>query len=212
MSDCPNAEIRDQLPDLVNDRLTVSARAAVTAHVAGCVDCRNEVELLRGLQGMLIARTPRIDIAYVVNALPTPPSRATAPAVARRPMWADWRIAAAVALLAVGGSSVAVMSRDSSTPNDVVAVASQPVSATSRVDSAQGPDSMRVATPAVQTVASAEGAKAGLGMSGHLDDLDDKQLQALLDEIDSMQAVPITDPEPVSIKVETKSSGSPEGA
>ena len=36
MNDCPNAEIRDRLPDLLHDRLDPSARAAVTAHVATC--------------------------------------------------------------------------------------------------------------------------------------------------------------------------------
>ena len=65
MNDCPNAEIRDQLPDLLHDRLDASARAAVTAHVASCVDCRDELELLRGVHGMLIgaraARRRRVD-------------------------------------------------------------------------------------------------------------------------------------------------------
>ena len=33
MTDCPNAEMRDRLPDLLHERLETSVRAAVMAHV-----------------------------------------------------------------------------------------------------------------------------------------------------------------------------------
>jgi hypothetical protein len=65
MNDCPNAEIRDRLPDLLHDRLDVSTRAAVMAHVDDCVDCRAELELLKGVRGVMVARTPRVDINYL---------------------------------------------------------------------------------------------------------------------------------------------------
>src|SRR4051812_17848426 len=110
MNDCSNANIRDQLPDLVHDRLGMSARAAVLAHVDGCADCREELELLRIVRGALTSNTPRVDIAYVVGALP----KRYAPAIPARTShrrWADWRVAAAVTLLVAGGSSVAVLTR-----------------------------------------------------------------------------------------------------
>ena len=47
---------------------------------------------------------------------------------------------------------------------------------------------------------------AGLGMGGHLADLDDDQLKALVSEIEQMKAVPITEPEPVSMRVDPKGS------
>ena len=56
MSDCPNAEIRDLLPDLLHDRLDAPTRARVLAHVDGCADCRSELELLRSLRGSLERR------------------------------------------------------------------------------------------------------------------------------------------------------------
>ena len=59
MNDCSNADIRDQLPDLLHDRLSVTARAAVVAHVDSCVDCRDELELLRGVGGGRAPHTPR---------------------------------------------------------------------------------------------------------------------------------------------------------
>ncbi|HEY9225546.1 MAG TPA: zf-HC2 domain-containing protein, partial [Gemmatimonadaceae bacterium] len=74
MNDCPDAEMRDRLPDLLHDRLSATERDAVTTHVAACVDCREELELLRDMETALLAATPRVDIAYVVNALPKPPA------------------------------------------------------------------------------------------------------------------------------------------
>jgi hypothetical protein len=85
MNDCSNANIRDQLPDLLHDRLSVSVRAAVMAHVDGCMDCRDELELLRGVRGALVAQTPRVDIAYVVGALPKAPTRPAVVASAHAP-------------------------------------------------------------------------------------------------------------------------------
>ena len=41
--------------------------------------------------------------------------------------------------------------------------------------------------------------------------MNQKQLRALLDDIDNMQAVPITEPEPVSLKVDGRTSSAPEG-
>src|SRR5581483_8845655 len=133
MNDCRNADIRDQLPDLVHERLEVRARAAVVAHVDGCADCRAELELLQSMRGVLVASTPKVDISYIVQALPKPAPQtattltastasipSTAPNGVRfappRRTWGDWRIAAAVTLFVVGGSSVAVLHRNGTQP------------------------------------------------------------------------------------------------
>src|SRR4051812_30226413 len=107
MNDCPNAEIRDRLPDLLHDRLDESERAVVNAHVGTCADCSGELELLRGMHGMLTARAPHIDVASVVAALPKAPARHARPMRPRR-SWSDWRIAAAITMVVAGGSSVLV--------------------------------------------------------------------------------------------------------
>ncbi len=109
MSDCPNAEVRDLLPDLMHDRLDARTRARVVAHVDGCADCRSELELLRSLRGSLDRATPRVDVDRIVAALPTPAS--VRPGQHRR-AWrvlSDWRIAAAVTFIVAGGTSVVVM-------------------------------------------------------------------------------------------------------
>jgi hypothetical protein len=221
MNDCPNAEIRDQLPDLLHERLDVSLRAAVMAHVDSCVDCRSELELLRGIQGMLAARTPRVDVNYVVNALPKRAPQ-TARVVPRRRVWSDWRIAAAITVLVVGSGSFAVLRQsgtshpaaapgvtqttaavsDSTSGNSGVAVDSSP-----RIASTRGSQAVAPNTPAPTTEQSAS---AGLATTARLADLNERQLQALLDQIDQLQAVPITEPEPVTIRVGSQTS-SPEG-
>ncbi|MDQ3997535.1 MAG: zf-HC2 domain-containing protein, partial [Gemmatimonadota bacterium] len=60
MIDCPNGDIRDQLPDFVHDQLSPRARGVVSAHVAGCAACAAELSLLRELRGTLRA-APTVD-------------------------------------------------------------------------------------------------------------------------------------------------------
>jgi anti-sigma factor RsiW len=104
MIDCPNGAIRDQLPDFVHDQLNAAARAAVAAHVASCGACAAELALLRELRGTLRSG-PAVDIARIVAALP---ASSRVQSGVRRGGWRrlDWRIAASVAALAVGGSEI----------------------------------------------------------------------------------------------------------
>jgi anti-sigma factor RsiW len=198
MNDCSNAEMRDRLPDLLHDRLSAGAQAEVTAHLTGCIDCREELELLRDLQVALAVRTPRVDVAYVVNALPKPPARTATPIAPRRRTWSDWRVAAAVTLLVAGGSSVVLVNRDPSPSSGATTVNVVPVPGTQTFA-----DTPRAQTaPTTSAVASAE----GLGMGGHLVDLDDDQLQELIDDISQMKAVPNVEPEPVTIRIDPNGS------
>jgi len=87
MNDCQNAEMRDQLPDLLHERLAATERAVVMAHLDGCVDCRDELALLRVAHGTLIKATPRIDLNFIVEALPKTAPRTRTLSVSRRPMW-----------------------------------------------------------------------------------------------------------------------------
>jgi hypothetical protein len=223
MNDCPNAEIRDQLPDLLHDRLDVSMRAAVMAHIDECADCRSELELLRGVHGMLTAQTPRVDINYVVSALPKRAPQALR-VVPRRRVWSDWRIAAAVTVLAIGSGSFAILRQSGVGPASAVPPVVTQTNLAS-VDSSNGgalptsdtigrvADNTRGSNTAPNNSTSAEDqpASAGLATTARLADLNERQLQALLDQIDQLQAVPITEPEPVTIRVGSQSS-SPEGA
>jgi hypothetical protein len=212
MNDCVNAEVRDQLPDLLHERLEPAVRAAVMTHVEGCADCRAELELLRGVHLMLAKATPSVDVGRIVEALPR-----------RRPArsrWMDWRIAAAAVLIAVGGASATLIPRHgeqlrpdttavvakAETPNAPSSVAvpdRQPASP--RVDSQPS----RVQQVAAQT--SDVAVDRGIEMTGGLSELSEDELRLLLQEIDELEAVPLTEPEPAVIPVTSKRSGSPTG-
>lgn len=105
MRDCPNAELRDQLPAYVHGRLDAAARAAVDAHLAACADCAAEVELLRSLWASLSANLPAVDTEQIVAALP---KAGVATATGVRWRATRWR-AAAVLLFMAGASSVVLI-------------------------------------------------------------------------------------------------------
>ncbi len=101
MRDCPNARMRDLLPELLHGGLSESVRAEVQAHVDRCADCRAELALLRRVRDAIAA--PLMDTSHIVASVP--PYRA--PSAFRRAT-RSWplRAAAAVVLLA-GGALVA---------------------------------------------------------------------------------------------------------
>jgi putative zinc finger protein len=129
MRDCLDVDLRDLLPDFAAERLRGADRARVAAHVATCVDCVAEVELLRAAAQAIRSSAPAVDVGRVVAALPKPPgvsrqpvlvaaSRAvpgrgaaapSLPVARRRPTWTAWRMAAVLSTVAVGSLSVAVL-------------------------------------------------------------------------------------------------------
>jgi anti-sigma factor RsiW len=204
MNDCVNAKMRDQLPDLVHDRLSAADRASVLAHVEACGDCRDELQLLRDARAMFARGIPRVDVAYVVGALPKAPApRATArlEPSRRARTWSDWRIAAAVTLLIAGGGSYAVMSSHRTGMADtVVASSTAAVSPTTRavaiVDSSPIPGLDQLVVPDDDQPAATGSLDTRLG------DLNEDQLNVLLKDMDNLRAVPASEPEPVSIRVD----------
>jgi anti-sigma factor RsiW len=158
MTDCPNGEIRDLLPDLLHDRLPADVRREVEAHVRGCDDCRAELALLGAMRSSL-RRAPAVDAAAIAAAIPA----YRAPV---RRSWGGWRAAAAIVVLAAGGTSVAVLqSRDGiqHVARDTAAVA-------------QAPRELALGSSAVS-------------------DLDDSELSTLLNDLQSLDAVPSADVE-----------------
>ena len=69
MNDCPNGDIRDLLPDLLHGRLDASERARVESHVATCAACSAELGLLRDLRTTM-RRVPAIDASAIAAAIP----------------------------------------------------------------------------------------------------------------------------------------------
>src|SRR5205823_10753028 len=104
----PNAEIRDRLPELLHERLDVETRAVVLSHVEACAACRAELALLRELRGA--TEGPRVDAEAIARAVVSRTAGAGQRARARRQFsWSDWRVAAAITVIALGGTSVATL-------------------------------------------------------------------------------------------------------
>ena len=168
MNDCPRGDIRDLLPDLLHGRLDADSRAGVEQHVALCAECAAELELLRTMRDAL-RTSPAIDATRMAAAVREGAARRSA--VARpRTRRLDWRVAAAAAVLVTGGLTVAVVRR------------------------APGP----VGT--VGTISSSSGTSAnssGLMFGGGVADLSNSDLERLLQDVDSLSALPDIEPAPV---------------
>ena len=121
MTDCPNGDIRDLLPDLLHGRLGAASRAQVEAHLHECEDCRDELELLRSMRSAL-RRGPVVNVDRIVAEVP-----AYRAPIHQRPALSRgvWRTAAAITLLAVGGTSV-VVARSGDRQPTTLAVAPAP--------------------------------------------------------------------------------------
>ena len=201
MTDCPNGEVRDALPDYLNDRLDTTRRREVESHLAGCDACREELSLLRALRTSM-RRAPSVNVEAIAAAIPA------YRAPVRRGWSTGWRVAAAVVALAAGGTSIALLRARTSVervdvspyvtvvqtprPEPVPSVATPPSRAVERPDRPTP-----VAEPS-QVVAPRELAMAG----GSIGELSDAELSALDDDIESLDALPAADvegAEPVSV-------------
>jgi hypothetical protein len=183
MTDCPNGEVRDQLPDLLHGRLSPAAREVVEAHVRGCAECTEELALLRTMSASL-RRAPRVNVAAVAAAIPA----YRAPA---RPSWGGWRVAAAIVALAAGGTSVAVMQRDAGLRND--SLGTRTAETVPTVLPSAG-DSPAAGTPARVRVSMPAPRELALGSSA-VSDLNDVELLALLEGLESLDVLPAADVE-----------------
>lgn len=221
MNDCANADVRDLLPDLMHGRLDSSAHAMVESHLRGCADCRKELALLRDLQASLRA-THALDIAAIGAAIPS----YRAPA---RRAWVGWRAAAAITLVAAGGSSLLVLQRNITLRQDSVVVAATPSSpvpaqppvavstpaavAPRMADTQSGsveraPRTAAVMASPVTPALPAGGRELAMG-SGSLTDLSDRELTSLLKGIESLDALPTTEVESTSLSPIAPRRGAP---
>lgn len=207
MNDCPNAEIRDRLPDLLHERLEPDVRAQVVAHVERCADCRAELALLKDVHAILVER-PRVDVARIVGALPSP----AAVRVARLPSRSrrfDWRVAASIAALVVGGVSIGTYASIGRNVH-VAAVGfptATPQAVAARVDSALA----HTATGSAVAAAAPTTSGASTGTAAHaaavtelatgdgLSDMSEGQLEALLSDIERMQPLPPAEPDTIVV-------------
>ena len=166
MIECSNVAMRDRLPDLANDTLESATRELVMVHLAECVACTAELEILRTTRLILVKTTPKVNVAGIVSALPqygvTPIG--SAPSVRQRSWATSWRVAAAMTFLAAGIGSYAVL----------------------RPDSPVRPDSVNLRQAVADTA-------TGMALTGALADMSDAELSALAGDIDKIEALPSTE-------------------
>ena len=135
------------------------------------------------------------DVGRVVAALPKPPVATTAPrtaASARR--WSDWRIAAALTMVTLGGLSIAVSRRtvdvpyiDSALSSDLERAARDSQSGVSTTETPRA--SENTATPKASSTPSNETVQLSFG--GGVSDLDDTELRELLGALDEIDRAPV---------------------
>jgi hypothetical protein len=210
MHDCADANMRDLLPGYVHNALPKAERARVAAHLAACTDCAAEAELIR--TAMRAFPAPAVDVGRIVKALPR---------TRRRPGRGGWLagrerlVAAAVGFAVLGTVSVVslhhvfvgnatepVPSGASRAPRAAVAVspaeqpAGQPAEQPATQPATQAGAATLVHAPAIaSSPAAAPATAASISFGGGLSDLTDEQLDTLLGEIDTLDALPSVEPE-----------------
>ena len=116
MNDCPNADIRDLLPDFIHGTLDGERRLKVERHVRACADCTAEIALLTRVHAAF-AEAPAVDVGRIVGALPVRPRRSIRHLTA-------WRVAATIAVVALGSITFALAPEFRDRSADSVSIAS----------------------------------------------------------------------------------------
>jgi hypothetical protein len=185
MHDCPDAVMRDRLPDLLHDRLPAAQRAEVRAHLETCADCRAELLILE--RSRAVMPMPAVDTGRIVAALP--PHRAVTPW--RRAAGSRLVRIAAVAVLVLGGATLLRDSRAPATPSSPqVPVAEISPPSAAPVVAAPSGATVQVAVRPVK-------APTELAVGELFEDLTDSELQSLLDALGSLEALTPTETEVV---------------
>ncbi|MGQ0764919.1 MAG: zf-HC2 domain-containing protein [Gemmatimonadota bacterium] len=196
MSDCTNIDIRELLPDFLHGKLGPDVRARVEGHLAGCTECRAELEIIDSARAILNARTgPAIDVGSIVAFLPR--HSASAPRQRRSLVPVAWRLAAALALVAGGAAAVVFAVRSRTSPTMVTLSDSVTVTpAPGALDSAVArPDSSPAAPTARPTSELATTTPGGVINVAAVSELGDEELEALIELLDRLEAAPHADPD-----------------
>jgi hypothetical protein len=189
MNSCQEIETREMLPDLLHGTLDGALRAQLEKHVAGCAQCREELEVLRTVKAAAIF-APSIDVNRVVGHIA--PYAKIVPVVEApaRSRVASWLVAASFLVVIAGGGSLLVVQQKDSVVRDATSVPPR------TIDVAPVP----IRVPSLQTtdVASTEQpAGHALALGTGVETLTDNNLRQLMTDMDSFDALPASEPEPV---------------
>jgi hypothetical protein len=192
MNKCTEVDIQEMLPDLLHGTLDADARARVEAHLATCEACAEDLEVLRAVKSAAVF-IPAIDVNRVVRQIP--PYRTIAPAVQvpARSRVVSWLVAASLAVVVLGGGSL-LMIQQKPFPKSVA------------IGDHRGP---RTPVPLPGGTAKSNSSVASkppavgqqhthaLALGTGVDGLSDSNLRQLMSDMNSFDALPTTEPEPV---------------
>lgn len=202
MNKCTEVDIQEMLPELLHGKLDADARARVEAHVASCESCAEELEVLRTVKSAAVF-IPAIDVDRVVRQIP--PYRAIVPAAQApaRSRLVSWLVAASLVVVVLGGGSLLmIQNRPTFRP-----VAKVDPSVLPRGSSSQTlkPGSVASIVTPETTSLSAKPTKHALALASGVDGLSDNNLRQLMNDMNSFDALPATEPGPV-ISVDSSDS------
>jgi anti-sigma factor RsiW len=195
MNKCTDSDIQELLLDLLHGALDEAEKGRVEAHVATCEGCQEDLDVLRTVKSAAVF-APSIDVDGIVRQIP--PYRAIVPAIEApaRTRVASWLVAATLALFLVGGGSV-LMTRQNSSGTSVKA---PPVDSGARLAITQpsAPSRVPVATPNPKTSEPAASSHPhALALAAEADGLSDRGLVQLMNDMDTFDALPGSEPDPV---------------
>ena len=188
-------DIKEMLPDLLHGKLDADARAQVEAHVASCESCAEELEVLRTVKSAAVF-IPAIDVDRVVRQIA--PYRAIVPAreVPARSRAVAWLVAASLVLVVAGGGSVLLQQR---TQQRVVTIddGHRSLPPSEQGKDSLGPVVVRGGVPLQSRVNIETPRTHALALAAGVDGLSDKNLRQLMNDMNSFDALPATEPGPV---------------
>ena len=196
MNDCMNTEVRDALPDFVNNRLSGLDAVTMKEHIESCADCQAEVAILREARASAML-APQIDANRIASAIRPYAVVRPQPTVSRRP----WLMAAAAAIVAIGGFAVLNRPATNNAGFTVGVVAPAPTVATP-TESKATESAPSVSTASVEKSAPKEVNVASLSLVGTTNDLSDADLESLVAALDDIESVPSAEPGSVTTTVD----------
>jgi anti-sigma factor RsiW len=194
MNKCTELDIQEMLPDLLHGKLDADARAQVEAHIASCEECTEELEVLRTVRSAAVF-IPAIDVDRVVRQIP--PYRTIVPAAQTpaRSRVVSWLVAASFVVVVLGGGSLLmIQTKPPSAPVATVDRSALPRSPSTQTDKPGSVPS--IIAPNGSSISSKPTTHA-LVLAAGVDGLSDNSLRQLMNDMNSFDALPASEPGPV---------------
>ena len=202
MNRCTEIDIKEMLSDLLHVGLDADARARIEAHIASCGECTEELEVLRTVKSAA-EFIPVIDVDRVVRQIP--PYRTIVP-IAQAPARSrvvSWLVAASLVVVVLGGGSLLMIQK---TPTvGPVAPVDHSVLPGGGSTQTNKPGAVAPIVTAIAPTIPATPAPHALVLASSVDGLSDNNLLQLMNDMNTFDALPATEPGP-AISVDNNDS------